>query len=157
MKRFPLFFTIISALAAFVGIFREDFGSAIEQAVEPTQVQTFADLATQAESLGKVFVCDYSVQAVEVRYDICDYSVQAIEERYDTIKVANFSSFSVTDRYHQDKPYRVKFPGKKGPPEETLIKLVPAQEKGGKVVAIAGVERMDKTCKIYDFTPVGKE
>ncbi len=157
MKRFPLFFTIISALAAFVGIFREDFGSAIEQAVEPTEVQAFSSLneqtyaqamkveylQRQAETQGKVFICDYSVQAVE--------------ERYDTIKVANFSSFSVTDRYHQDKPYLVKFPGKKSPPEETLLKLVPAQEKGGKVVAIAGVERMDKTCKIYDFTPVEKE
>lgn len=143
MKRFPLFFTIISALAAFVGIFREDFGSAIEQAVEPTQVQTFADLATQAESLGKVFVCDYYVQAVEVRYD--------------TIKIGNFPALSTTDRYHQDKPYVVKFPGKKSPPEETLLKLVPAQEKGGKVVAISSVDRIDKSCKIYDFTPVEKE
>ncbi len=157
MKRFPLFFTIISALAAFVGIFREDFGSAIEQAVEPMEVQAFANtesqtdaavrhveyLQRQADLQGKVFICDYSVQAVEVRYD--------------TIKIGNFPALPTTDRYHQDKPYVVKFPGKKSPPEETLLKLVPAQEKGGKVVAISSVDRIDKSCKIYDFTPVEKE
>ena len=143
MKRFPLFFTIVSALAAFIGIFREDFGSAIEQAVEPTQVQTFADLATQAESLGKVFICDYSVQAVEVRYD--------------TLKIGNFPALPTTDRYHQDKPYVAKFPGKKGPPIATLLQIVPSQEKGAKVVAISSVDRIDKSCKIYDFTPVEKE
>ncbi|WP_367390168.1 hypothetical protein [Lewinella sp. LCG006] len=143
MKRFPLFFTIISALAAFIGIFREDFGSAIQQAVEPVEVQTFADLATQAESQGKVFICDYSVQAVEVRYD--------------TLKIGNFPALPTTDRYHQDKPYIVKFPGKKGPPIATLLQIVPPQEKGAKVVAISSVARIDKTCKIYDFFPPVEE
>jgi hypothetical protein len=157
MKRFPLFFTIISALAAFIGVFREDFGSAIQQAVEPMEVQAFSNLEQQtyaqamraeylqrqAESTGKVFVCDYYVQAVEVRYD--------------TIKIGNFTAFPTTDRYYQDKPYVVKFPGKKGPPTATLLQVVPPQEKGGKVVAISSVERIDKTCKIYDLFPEEKE
>jgi hypothetical protein len=100
-------------------------------------------LQRQADLQGKVFICDYSVQAVEVRYD--------------TIKIGNFPALPTTDRYHQDKPYVVKFPGKKGPPIATLLQVVPPQEKGGKVVAISSVDRIDKSCKIYDFTPVEKE
>lgn len=94
----------------------------------------------------------FSDKAAQETVIICKYRIEATEEAQRPVKFGNFETQYVTDRYHQDTAFETILPGKDISAID-LLKVVPAQEQGAKVVAIRSVERIVGTCKPYKFVP----
>lgn len=111
-----------------------------EQA-QPANTEIRTLLPEQAQA-GKVFVCYYNIYTLEERTDST------------AIKLANFGTVWDVDTrtVPRKKPFYTALPGKGQFPKEKLLRIIPPEEGNDKVTYILDVDRIDSTCKIYDFT-----
>lgn len=144
---------VIAIAAIAFGVFATYKGVKGEPIFPPQSTEQQMEPQQMPDSVGAVLETLSWASTSNLPVFICKYRIEATEKMPQVVKFGNFQADTIYDRYHQDHPFETILPGKAPERIIDLLKVVPAQEQGAKVVAIRSFERIPGTCKLYYFEP----